>query len=389
MLGPTVAVATGILGKGTETGVRRHIRYLFGGSTVVLTERLEPGFTLDRPTLLQRGPVGPVATVERAIGTAISSRHYGCSGVPFGRDRRELEAFLAEHRVSAVVAEFGHIGANLAPVAQDLGLPVFVYFRGFDASKRLREARIVRRYRAMAPRVAGFIAVSRFLLDNLAAAGVLHPNSHVIPTGVDTEIFRPAAKDPNLILSVGRIIAKKAPMVTLEAFGRVTAAHPGARLEIVGDGDLRAEAEARMRALGLGQRVIFHGQEGHDSVRRRMAEAAIFLQHSVTDAEGNAEGLPTSIQEAMASGAAVISTNHAGIPEAVENGVTGLLVAENDVAGFAAALDALLSDPPRARALASAAREMAERDFDFRRLHARLERLIRDACADRGIAAPA
>ncbi len=368
--------------------MRRHIRHLFGGNTIVLTERLEPGFAPDRPTLLQRGPVGPVATAKRAIGRAISSRRYGCSGVPFGRDRRELEAFLAEHRVSAIVAEFGHIGANLAPVAQDLGLPVFVYFRGFDASKRLREPRIVRRYRAMAPRVAGFVAVSRFLLDNLAAEGVSHPNSHVIPTGVDTELFCPGAKDPDLILAVGRIIAKKAPMVTLEAFARVAVAYPGARLELVGDGDLRPEAEARMRRLGLGERVIFHGQENHDSVRRRMAAAAIFLQHSVTDAAGNAEGLPTSIQEAMASGAAVISTDHAGIPEAVENGVTGLLVAEHDVAGFAGALDALLADPARARALATAARQKAARDLDFRRLHARLEQLIRDACAVRGIAAP-
>jgi len=166
------------------------------------------------------------------------------------------------------------------------------------------------------------------------------------------------------------------------------AAHPAARLELVGDGELRPEAEARMRALGLGERVIFHGQEDHESVRRRMAAAAIFIQHSVTDAEGNAEGLPTSIQEAMASGAAVISTDHAGIPEAVENGVTGLLVAERDVAGFAAALGSLLADPGRARALAVAARAKAERDLDFRRLHARLEALIRDACAARGIAAP-
>lgn len=382
---PTLAVATGILGKATETGVRRHIALMFGGRTVVLCERMEPGHEPLRPTFVQHPRGGLAERVAFEIGKPVGSLRYGSSGVPFGRKRRELEAFLRAHRVAAILAEFGHIGANLAPVGQALGLPVFVYFRGFDASKRLREPRIVRRYRAAMPRLAGVIAVSQFLLDNLAAHGITHPNTAVIPTGVDVARFAPGARDPHLVLAVGRIIAKKAPFITLDAFAEAARGFPDHRLEIIGDGDMRAAAEARARDLGLGGRVVFHGLRDHAFVREKLAQAAIFLQHSVTDPDGNTEGLPTSIQEAMASGAAVVSTRHAGIPEAIVPGETGLLVAEHDAAGFAAALATLLADPALTARLGANARAMALERFDIDKLHARLEAMIRAAARTPGL----
>ncbi len=378
---PTIAVATGILGKATETGVRRHIALLFGGNTVVLCERQEVGHAALRPTYVQHPQGGLLDRAEFEAGKLIGSLRYQCSGVPFGRKRRELEAFLREHRVSAILCEFGHIGANLAPVGQALGIPVLVYFRGFDASKRLREPRVLRRYRAAMPRLAGVVAVSQFLLDNLAAHGITHPNTAVIPTGVDVGLFSPGEKDPHLLLAVGRIIAKKAPLATIDAFAESARGFPDHRLEIIGDGEMRAAAEAHAAALGLGGRVIFHGQKDHAFVRDRLARAAIFLQHSVTAEDGNTEGLPTSIQEAMACGCAVVSTRHAGIPEAVEEGVTGLLVDEHDVAGFGTELGRLIADPERTGRLGAAAHSYAVEAFDIVKLHARLEAMIRAAVA--------
>ena len=373
---PTLAVATGILGKATETGVRRHIAMLFGGNTVVLCERQEKGHNTIRPTCVQHPQGGLGALAEFELGKLVGSLRYQCSGVPWGRRRRALEAFLREHRVAAILAEFGHIGANLAPIGQETGIPVLVYFRGFDASKRLREPRVLRRYRAAMPRLAGVVAVSQFLLDNLAAHGITHPNTAVIPTGVDVGLFAPGEKDPHLVLAVGRIIAKKAPLATIDAFAAAAADHPAHRLEIIGDGEMRAAAEAHASALGLGARVIFHGLREHSFVREKLAQAAVFLQHSVTAEDGNTEGLPTSIQEAMASGCAVVSTRHAGIPEAIEEGVTGLLVEEHDVAGFGQALGRLIADPALAARLGASAHAFAVAHFDYEKLHARLEAMI-------------
>jgi glycosyltransferase involved in cell wall biosynthesis len=226
------------------------------------------------------------------------------------------------------------------------------------------------------PRLAGIVAVSQFLLDNLAAHGITHPNTAVIPTGVDVSLFAPAAKDPHLVLAVGRIVAKKAPLITLDAFAEAARDFPDHRLEIIGDGEMRPEAEAHARVLGLGGRVIFHGLREHAFVRERLARAAVFLQHSVTAEDGNTEGLPTSIQEAMACGAAVVSTRHAGIPEAIEEGETGLMVDEHDLAGFTAALRTLLADPALTARLGAAARAIALQRFDIDKLHARLEAMI-------------
>lgn len=373
----TVAIATGILGKATETGVRRHIAHLFGGRTVVLTETSPAGFNRDRPTfVLDTATHGPLAALETQIGKGVGSLRHANSGVPFGRRRAALEQFLRAHNVTAIVAEFGHIGANLAPIGAALGIPVIVYFRGFDASKRLRAPRVVRRYKAAMPQLAALVSVSQSLIDNLAAAGVTHPLCEVIPTGVDTDLFHPGEKDPHLLLAVGRIIAKKAPLVSIDAFAALAGDFPRHRLEVIGDGDLRGAAEARVRDLGLGDRVVFHGLKDHAFVRDAISRAQVFLQHSVTDADGNTEGLPTSIQEAMACGTVVVSTRHAGIPEAITDGVNGRLVAEHDAAGFAQALREVVADPAAAARMAAEARSVAEARFDYRKLHARLEALI-------------
>ena len=373
----TVAIATGILGKATETGARRHIAHLFGGRTVVLAETRAGSFDAGRPAfVLDEAVEGPSAVVEDLIGKGIQSLRHDNSGVPFGRRRAALERFLQDHNVTAIVAEFGHIGANLAPVGKALGIPVIVYFRGFDASKRLRAPRVVRRYKAAMPNLAALVSVSQSLIDNLAAAGVTHPLCEVLPTGVDTDLFRPGEKDPHLLIAVGRIVAKKAPLVTIDAFAALAGDFPRHRLEVIGDGELRGAAEARVRALGLGDRVIFHGMKDHAFVRDAISRAQVFLQHSVTDADGNTEGLPTSIQEAMACGTVVVSTHHAGIPEAITDGVNGRLVAEHDAAGFALALRDVVANPAAADRMAADARAVAESRFDYRKLHARLEALI-------------
>jgi glycosyltransferase involved in cell wall biosynthesis len=131
------------------------------------------------------------------------------------------------------------------------------------------------------PRLAGVVSVSQSLLDNLAAAGITHDNTEVIPTGVDVAAFAPGATDPHLLLAVGRIVAKKAPLIVLEAFASVAPEFPAHRLEIIGDGDL--EFIDRVGRAHFGRVLSLDGRTGScvldlDTLREGQQTDVIFLR---------------------------------------------------------------------------------------------------------------
>ena len=190
---------------------------------------------------------------------------------------------LARERVFLAVAGFGHdeelrafrdleagiVGDELRGLGNDLGIPVFTYWRGTDASKMLRSAQRVRSYKLMMPRLAGMFSVSQFLLDNLARHGIRHGNAHVVPSGVDIRRFTPAEKRPGSFLAVGRMVAKKPPQVTLRAFASAAATRD-AHLTFIGDGPLLEECKALAQTLGVGDKGTFTGALPHDAVRQHL-----------------------------------------------------------------------------------------------------------------------
>ncbi len=370
-----------------QTFVNRHIQHLFGGARCVIADMVTP----DAP-----GEPAALAVGEGAVDRSLPERlsrpmvrgvnhlRHGSSRMPWGSARRAALAFLEQHKPDVILAEFGPQGVALAPIANAAGIPMFCYFRGSDASSRLRHDHVQRAYRKMMPRLAGVFAVSQFLLDNLASVGVTHPNAHVIPSGVDVRRFVPGEKRPGSVLGIGRFVEKKHPLLTIRAFAEASRDHPQAHLTLIGDGELYGPAQALVAELGLGDKVSLPGALPHDEVRAHLERAEIYAQHSVTARNGNTEGLPTSIQEAMAAGCVIVSTEHAGIPEAVTPGETGFLVPEHDAAGYTAALAQALSLPADAReGMSVAARETAVARFDNAALLVRLEDTIRETLRNR------
>ena len=189
-------------------------------------------------------------------------------------------------------------------------------------------------------------------------------------------MFAPAPKSRNRFLAVGRFIDKKRPDLTVRAFCEAAKDHPDAMLEMIGDGPLMPACKALVAKSGLDGQVLFHGELPHDAVRDRLSRAQFFLQHSVTAPDGNTEGLPTAIQEAMAAGAVVLSTRHAGIPEIVRHGETGLLVAENDEPDFVNTIKLAMSGGLDVDAMADQARATAVKHLDKRLLTDRLEAMM-------------
>jgi glycosyltransferase involved in cell wall biosynthesis len=139
---------------------------------------------------------------------------------------------------------------------------------------------------------------------------------------------------------------------------------------------LLPEAEAFTRDADLGGVVELAGARPHAEVLAAMAEADVFVLHSRVAGNGDEEGLPLAILEAMARGCAVLSTRHAGIPEAVAHGESGLLTEENDVEGMAEAWKQLAVDAALRRRLGQGARHAVEQGFTWEHERANLRRLL-------------
>ncbi|SLN76036.1 glycosyltransferase [Roseisalinus antarcticus] len=376
---PVLGIVTSTYHRSGETFVNHHIDRLLGGNTVVVCNRFSGENPYDRPVFDLTG--GPTRALDRLLAPPAMLTGYlrhRALNLPHGARRRDLAAFLREHEVRVILAEFGNRAIQIAPLANALGIPIFAYFRGFDASKLLREPLFVPAYKRLMPRLAGVFSVSQFLLDNLGQHGIRHANARVVPSGADTSFFVPGDKVPAEAVAVGRFVDKKAPQVTIQAFLDGARHVHGAHLHMIGDGPLLEPCRRMAEAKAPG-RITFHGAQDRDTIRDRLARASLFLQHSVTEPNGNTEGLPSSIQEAMAAGCAVVSTRHAGIPEAVTEGMTGRLVDEHDNRGFATAIGDLLHRPETAIAMGVSARRVAVERFNKTTLTQRIEKALHAA----------
>ncbi len=364
-----------------QTFVNRHIEHLFGGNTLVISDKINDLRSVDG-RFLDRSDVTPshLDRFKAPFQKAYCHVTQGTKRVPYGPDRARVVAFLRDNKPDVILSEFGPQGVSMAAIAQDMNIPMFCYFRGSDASSRVRHKHVQRAYRLMMPRLRGIFAVSQFLIDNMARHGVTHPRSVVIPSGVDVRRFCPEEKRPNSCLAVGRFVEKKAPLLTIKAFAEASKSHPNARLTMIGDGELLEPTRDLVAELGLDEKVDLPGALPHEDVRKILVKTEFFLQHSVTANNGNTEGLPTAIQEAMAAGCITVTTRHAGIPEAIDQGETGFMVEEHDSQAYnAAVMNAMNMSQDSKSSMAQRARHVALERFDNAKLLTKLEDEITQA----------
>ena len=186
--------------------------------------------------------------------------------------------------------------------------------------------------------------------------------------GVDVERFRAdpgeAAGRPYTLLAVGRLVEKKGYPVLLQALALLAAEGTPVACRIVGAGPLQAQLERQARDLGLTGSVAFVGARNHQEIAQAYRTASAFVQASVVLADGDRDGIPNALLEAMASGLPVVATRVAGIPEAVVDGATGFLVAPGDPGALAERIGWLMSDPALGARLGLAGRARVLQRFD-------------------------
>jgi len=203
----------------------------------------------------------------------------------------------------------------------------------------------------------------------------------VIPMGTDlTDLFVPppasAQREANRLLFVGRLVAKKGVDYLLEAFAVIARSRPDLRLTIAGRGPLETALREKAKALGIADRVTFLGGVPHAELPALYQKAAVAVFPFVVAADGDQEGFGLVTVEAMGCGCPVIASDLPAVRDAVEPGVTGVLVPAGDVAALAEAIRALLEDSGLREMIARQALARAQERFDWAVITARyLDRL--------------
>lgn len=239
---------------------------------------------------------------------------------------------------------------------------------------------------------AAVVTVSDF---NLNFLGKHYPRARErlvhINNGLDLDLFKfdgSTERDP-VVLGIGRLVEKKGFEYLIRAFAEVARKVPEARCDIIGAGVLEDELRHLIEDLGLAHRIRMLGPQPQDEVRRRMRRASAIAAPCVVAKDGDMDGLPTVLLEAMAIGTPVISTDVTGIPEILTDEETGLAVPQRDATALAAASARLLQDAMLRRRLATRARMVVEQRFDIRKNSIQLRSLFNEIFRGRHGLAPA
>jgi glycosyltransferase involved in cell wall biosynthesis len=277
-------------------------------------------------------------------------------------------------------AHFGTDALLALPLARALGIPLVTTLHGYEvgrtrarmlASGRLSWMRYAVSRRRLMRAGDLFLPVSEAVRTAAVAQGFPAERIGTHYLGIDLERFKAeAAPERGLILHVGRLVEKKGTAVLLRALAGLPAP---AQLTIVGDGPERARLERMAAELGVGARVTFLGALSRSQVVAWMRRAWVLAVPSLTARDGDAEGLPTVLLEAAATGLPAVGSRHSGIPEAIEHGRSGLLIPEGDAAALAEALGRILASPELQHGFGVRARALAEERFDLAHQIARLE----------------
>lgn len=283
---------------------------------------------------------------------------------------------LKKEKIDVVLAEYGPVAMKILPVIRKLGLPMIVHFHGADLSKD-QVIKEQKGYRPLFDYASSFVVVSRAMEKKALELGFPPGKTFYNVYGPHDRFLdlQPTFETQHL-LAIGRFTDKKAPYLTLLAFEGVLKKIPEAKLIFVGAGSLLPVCRDLAAALKIGDHVDFLGIRSPEEISDLMLTCRAFVQHSVTAADGDMEGTPLSILEAQAAGLPVISTRHAGIPDIVVHGQTGLLVEEKDVEGMTLQMLRVLENPEEARAMGAAGKQRIREHFTLDRHIDTLARII-------------
>lgn len=282
-------------------------------------------------------------------------------------DETLLLKSFRKNKIDVVLAEYGTHAHRILPFIKKAGLPMVVHFHGYDAS--IKE--VIQKhsnYKDVFSYASKIIAVSKKMEQMLLDIGCPREKLVYNVYGPQPEFLKvePVFSKKQFV-AIGRFTDKKAPYYTILAFKKAIENHPDAKLIMAGGGQLLNTCKNLVKYLQIESQVEFPGIITPLQYRELLTESLGFVQHSITAESGDMEGTPLAVLEASAAGLPVVSTLHAGIPDVIISGKTGLLCQEHDVDSMAVNMRALLDNKNLAVEYGGFGKENIKNNFSMER----------------------
>ncbi len=264
---------------------------------------------------------------------------------------------------------FGHIAVHLLPLIRKWPKPRVVSFHGADVLVDMDQPAYRKATREMLSLVTRVFVRAESLKRAVMELGCDENKIDIVRTGIPLQEFPFREREFPVdgkwcFLQASRLVQKKGIATTLHAFTTFLNQYPEATLTIAGEGPMLEELKELTGKLKIAERVRLPGFLDPEKLRDVYYSAHIFLHPSETGSDGNQEGIPNSMLEAMATGLPVFATDHGGIPEAIEDGVSGILVPERDHEALSRALLQAAQDPEQLNRLARNGANVVGEKFD-------------------------
>lgn len=291
----------------------------------------------------------------------------------------KLHSFFKNFK-GIIHTHFGTHAVKMLRFAKKNNLPLVVTFHGYDASRALNNKKYVKRLPGLFNYASAIIVVSPHMIEKLGLAPWIN-KVHVIPCSIDTGEFKPGtrqnAPDGKTIhlIHAGRLVEKKGVLDLITVFYELLQLTPSLKLHILGDGPEKEKCVNHARQLGIEHKIVFYGAKPHSFVKQLMQDCDIFVLNSRVAANGDSEGMPVTLLEAMSMEKAVVSTIHAGIPLAIEDHVHGILVPEKDNRQLLYAIHELVQNADLRKNLGLAARKKILEQFTNEKMNADIRKI--------------
>jgi glycosyltransferase involved in cell wall biosynthesis len=297
--------------------------------------------------------------------TALRPAAWATAPIAFGWGCVKARQVAAKYGATILHAHWV-IPNGVIAAASARGVPFIVSLHGSDVFVAERSGVAGRAAKYAFDRAGWITACSDDLRARAIRLGAREERINTVPYGVDSLRFAPSSEvreavrrelgigDLPFIFTAGRLVRKKGFEYLIDAAAALGDVH-GLHVAIAGGGDLQGELTTR--AARLGNRVMLLGNRSQDEIARFCAAADIIVVPSVRDDAGNVDGLPNFALEALASATPVIASRAGGLPQAIEDGVTGRLVRERDAQAIATAIRTWLGNPGEAQKVGLSARQ--------------------------------